>query len=175
MQLLHHVSYFTVGCYTGDHIKNCEFIQNQMAIMRSRLKNKRGKFSPPLGFDPWSPGTNSQYATNELCLQHLEDIFDFDYNETPHLSSGRMGKGTDTKTGFGVNLNKAYLIFLSTNNLFFIWSNPGGLVFSLCVAQQFARGSHSLHVCSNPLVDLGWRMTVSCQTLWWAACWTTKA
>ena len=34
--------------------------------MRSQLKEKRGKISPPLGFEPWSPGTKSQCATNDL-------------------------------------------------------------------------------------------------------------
>ena len=32
-------------------------------IMRSQLKNKRGKFFSP----PQSPGSKSQFATNELC------------------------------------------------------------------------------------------------------------
>ena len=36
------------------------------AIIRSQLKNeRRRKFSPPPGFEPWFPGTESQCFTNE--------------------------------------------------------------------------------------------------------------
>ena len=39
-------------------------------IMRLQLKKKRGKFSPLLGFDLRSLGTESQCATNKLCWPH---------------------------------------------------------------------------------------------------------
>ena len=45
-----------------------------MAIMRSRLKNKRGKFFSQTGIKTQSPGTESQYATNELCFIGLLSV-----------------------------------------------------------------------------------------------------
>ena len=36
------------------------------AVIRLPLKNNEGKFFFLLGFEPWSPGTETQCATNEL-------------------------------------------------------------------------------------------------------------
>ena len=38
-------------------------------------KLKEGFFSPPPGFEPWSPGTWSQCATNQLCWPTFRSIF----------------------------------------------------------------------------------------------------
>ena len=48
-------------------LHNHELILRLTAIMRSNIKNKRCIFSPSTGFELWSPGTESQCTTNELC------------------------------------------------------------------------------------------------------------
>ena len=50
-------------------MNNHELILNLMAIMRSQLKTKAKILCSSLGFEPWSPGTKSQCATNELNLK----------------------------------------------------------------------------------------------------------
>ena len=48
-------------------LHNHESILRLMAIMRSQLKNEEEIFCSSPRFEPWSPSTVSQYATNELC------------------------------------------------------------------------------------------------------------
>ena len=46
-----------------------------MAIMRLQLKTKEEIFSDPLGFEPWSPRTETQSATKELPWPLLSLLF----------------------------------------------------------------------------------------------------
>ena len=48
-------------------LHNQDLILRYTAIMRSQLINEGGKNVSLLKFEPWSPGTKSQWSTNDLC------------------------------------------------------------------------------------------------------------